>query len=46
VLTTMRLCERMHLSPRELAEVDLQTITDWLTIMEYETELNKPKDKP
>lgn len=35
----MRLCERMHMSPRELEETDMQTILDWLTIMGQESDL-------
>lgn len=35
----MRLCERFHISPQELADTDFSLIRDWLTIMQYETEL-------
>jgi hypothetical protein len=38
----MRLCERFHCSPDELHSYPLHVITDWLTILRYEAEVNKP----
>jgi hypothetical protein len=38
-LLTYRLCKEMHLSPKELEEIDIQTILDWVTIMGQEREL-------
>lgn len=37
----MRLCERMHLSPLELAEIPIQKVMDWLTVMSYEGQIAK-----
>jgi hypothetical protein len=41
----MRLCERFHLTPAELDEIDLQTIKDWTTISEYEAIVAKANSK-
>jgi hypothetical protein len=38
----MRLCERFHVSPDELREMPFHDINDWLTILRYEAEVNKP----
>lgn len=38
----MRLCERFHLSPSELEEIDAQTVQDWLLIIKYEAD-TQPK---
>ena len=41
----MRLCERFHLSPPELDEIDQQTVRDWITIGNYEAEIQKAQEK-
>ena len=41
----MRLCERFHLSPWELDEIDQQTVRDWITISNYEAEIQKAQEK-
>ncbi len=43
VVMTMKLCERFHLTPAELGEIDYQTIQDWLTILHYEAEIAEQK---
>ena len=36
-----RLCERFHKTPDEIAEIDIQTIQDWVLIMDYEGKIAK-----
>lgn len=38
----MRLCERFHLTPAEVEDLDLQTVQDWLLIIKYEADM-QPK---
>jgi hypothetical protein len=44
-ITNMRLCERMHLTPQELADIPAQTILDWITIMGQEAQIQKENQR-